>query len=799
MPEFGNAKGPRATNGAMLFRLTCRWVKIFPLCVPGLLAAACANRTPSPAPEVSSAPRMEAPPPLLANAALGKLEAVPVKVADLQGRTLDLPPLEEKSPLGPLSYPEAVRLRDWPAALRLLDAAPPAEQSRPEVRYLRGRVALELGDPQAALAAVLDLEAKAPLLTAEIRQLRAEAHRAAGHADEVVAYYGTQTDPAAWLVAARSLIQAERWDEARIWADKAVAAAGKQRSLALKAEARALRARIAEAQKHRYQALVDYRWLALEAVTESAAEDAAKAIARLDPKQRLTKAQHLKRAESLASAGRLDALERELEAMKDAPGVQPTEAETTRVLAEGVYRSRRDYVRAAELFARAAKLSEVGRDRHLYFEASSLSRAHRDGEAIKKYEALIRTYPRSGWADSAQYSAARLRFIDGQWKAAVDAYANYLKRRGKNARNGESVRYEQAIARLAAGQFAQAEVELSLLRGKTRSVAVAARLLQLQGVAQQGAGKKSAAVETFRRVIEERPLSFEALAAAARLRQLGEAEPALIAPAPSDTPLAPVEIRLPEKVRLLHEVGLDLEAEEQMRAHEAEFRKEHGVRSGEALCLAYGQLRSARRRYQVANGVVPASALAVAPGPSTAWQWECVYPQPYEKVVEVAEQERGISRNLIYAVMRQESAFHPSVVSPAGAVGLMQIIDPTARQIASELDEPYEPSLMRAPAVNVRFGAYYLRKLLDMFGDQPYLAAAAYNAGPQATSRWLHAGENLPLDVFVARIPYDETRGYVYQVMSNLARYSYLAGGQDAVPRIDLEIPKGLRAPPEAY
>src|SRR5690606_7882272 len=102
-------------------------------------------------------------------------------------------------------------------------------------------------------------------------------------------------------------------------------------------------------------------------------------------------------------------------------------------------------------------------------------------------------------------------------------------------------------------------------------------------------------VETFRRVIAERPLTFEALAAAARLRQLGESEPPLIAPAPSGDLVVPLEVQLPDKVARLHAVGLDVEAEAQMREHEAEFRREYGARSGEALCTAYGELRSARR------------------------------------------------------------------------------------------------------------------------------------------------------------------------------------------------------------
>src|SRR5690606_38393513 len=122
--------------------------------------------------------------------------------------------------------------------------------------------------------------------------------------------------------------------------------------------------------------------------------------------------------------------------------------------------------------------------------------------------------------------------------------------------NAAHATYELAVARLAAGQFAQAEIELGLLRRKERSTAVASRLLELEGVAQQEVGKRAAAIATFERVITERPLSFEALVAAARLRQMGVAEPPYIGPplaAAADLP--PLEVKLPDKVARLHEIG----------------------------------------------------------------------------------------------------------------------------------------------------------------------------------------------------------------------------------------------------
>ena len=82
-----------------------------------------------------------------------------------------------------------------------------------------------------------------------------------------------------------------------------------------------------------------------------------------------------------------------------------------------------------------------------------------------------------------------------------------------------------------------------------------------------------------------------------------------------------------------------------------------------------------------------------------------------------------------------------------------------------------------------------MHKLLDAFGGNVALAAAAYNAGPAAVRRWLDGGKTLPLDVFVARIPYGETLEYVERVVGNFARYRYLEDGPNAVPRLALALP----------
>jgi soluble lytic murein transglycosylase len=143
--------------------------------------------------------------------------------------------------------------------------------------------------------------------------------------------------------------------------------------------------------------------------------------------------------------------------------------------------------------------------------------------------------------------------------------------------------------------------------------------------------------------------------------------------------------------------------------------------------------------------------------------------------------------------MRQESAFRPNVVSPAGAIGLMQLMPYTARRAADELTQqpgaPWVPDPHRPTNVlnNVELGGFYLSKLLGLLGRQMPVAIAAYNAGPLAVSHWLEAGEDLPVDVWVAHIPFEETRDYVSLVLGNWLAYRYLGNPTD-LPELTLAL-----------
>lgn len=695
---------------------------------------------------------------------------------------------------------DSIRRRRFPRALRLLDRLPEAERRQPEVRYARAQVALELHDIEAALRSVEGLETAHPDFETEAKTIRLRAAQVSNDVTLLSHFLGQSKEPADLLRLAEAHRRSTSLLEARKLADEALvvlsAPRAKWRSpnkLKWLAKAHEIRAESFLAEGKNTEAAREYRWLATEAASLDQLSNYDDVLAELDPKAALTETERRSRAKTFSENGWVEKTQAELSKL-NTPVVRKGDEDA--LLAWAFFVSRSDYRRASELFARAAARGGPDRQKHLYYEAKALARAHLDHIAIERYDVVAKTA--GPYADHASYQAARLRFICGQWQEALSGYQTYLKRFGRSAKHRDQATYDIPILRLALGDYEPAVAELGRLARSASDIRNRVRLEELTGVALLGAGKTERAERVFREVIESYPLSLPALFAAARLQKMGLTPPPAILPAPvTSSPISPLSLQLPPKVQRLSRVGLDEEAERALRLEEPRLRQEFGKRSGEALCKLYGELGSAVRRYQIAQTASTWEVLRFEPKPHDAWQWECVYPTPYQGIVQGETSAFQISPAFVYAVMRQESAFRPTVVSPARAVGLMQIIPPTTLRIAGELGVEPNLELMRAPAENIRFGAYYLRRLLDMFDGRLSLAAAAYNAGPHALSRWLDKGQQLDMDVFVAHIPYTETRNYVYRVLSNYARYTYLSGGEPV--EVSLDVPAGLAAPADAY
>jgi peptidoglycan lytic transglycosylase len=137
------------------------------------------------------------------------------------------------------------------------------------------------------------------------------------------------------------------------------------------------------------------------------------------------------------------------------------------------------------------------------------------------------------------------------------------------------------------------------------------------------------------------------------------------------------------------------------------------------------------------------------------WWARMWYPLRYTAIIRGHAAHYRLDPALVAAVIEQESKFDPSARSSAGAVGLMQLTPQTAEGIAEYTGgHGFVLSDLENPEINVRYGAWYLRHLLDKYGDER-TALAAYNAGQQNVDRWLAAHEG---------IQFAETRAYVDRV-----------------------------------
>jgi soluble lytic murein transglycosylase len=160
-------------------------------------------------------------------------------------------------------------------------------------------------------------------------------------------------------------------------------------------------------------------------------------------------------------------------------------------------------------------------------------------------------------------------------------------------------------------------------------------------------------------------------------------------------------------------------------------------------------------------------------------EWTLSYPRPYSDAFKKAGVIHSVDESWLYAIARQESRFISDIVSSAGAIGLMQLMPATAREVAKKTgNTDYRIGHLNNPSVNTQFGAFYLRHCLDRLDGSLVLAAAAYNAGPGRAHNWrasaqAQGGAAMEGDVWIESIPFDETRDYVKKVLANAKVYAY--------------------------
>jgi soluble lytic murein transglycosylase len=156
--------------------------------------------------------------------------------------------------------------------------------------------------------------------------------------------------------------------------------------------------------------------------------------------------------------------------------------------------------------------------------------------------------------------------------------------------------------------------------------------------------------------------------------------------------------------------------------------------------------------------------------------WEALFPKPFWVDLKRYSSLNGLDPYLVASLIRQESAFNPSAVSHANAVGLMQLLPKVGRTVAKqEKIRHFNTQQLFTPTTNLMLGTKYFRSMVDQFGSFEY-ALAAYNAGSDRVTDWLGQGKYRDPQEFVESIPFTETREYVQNILRNASVYRQLYG-----------------------
>lgn len=158
-----------------------------------------------------------------------------------------------------------------------------------------------------------------------------------------------------------------------------------------------------------------------------------------------------------------------------------------------------------------------------------------------------------------------------------------------------------------------------------------------------------------------------------------------------------------------------------------------------------------------------------------------LYPIKYEEYVYKYSEELNIDPMLTFAIIKTESNFQEKVISKSGAIGLMQLMENTAKEQAKKLNMEYTKEMLYSAETNLKIGLYYFNTLLDYYEQNYILAFAAYNAGLGNVQKWINEGTIKKDGSDIENIPFKETNMYVRKIIKNYETYKKLYGDREKI------------------
>jgi len=462
-----------------------------------------------------------------------------------------------------------------------------------------------------------------------------------------------------------------------------------------------------------------------------------------------------------------------------------TDCEVRNIIARTNMRLRK-YSTARDLFIALADDAKCGKELRgdwlLYRAARSALRAGDTTGATRITERMINTFPKTTLSDDMLVTLARVALFHGDFRTAIDTAARSRKAFPK----GDFRWYALWVEFLANYTRKDYKAAISCLeQAKTcEDPYLLPRFRYWKYRAMERIDKKKA-IKGLWTVLDARPLNFYGILAANRLSRLLRLPLRKVYQKLKNTnPPLPRFVQVPDRrtrlygrpamIKFLLASGMENTARAELHAMSRGKDWEKWV-----AVLGFRALKDLARSTGLAWKLLQAHPFF----PKT-WTgqkfYRLAYPTPFAWIIRHYSRIMGISRWLVYGIMRRESVFNPDAVSWAGAVGLMQLMPATARRVALKLRYSRRTARrwsrrdhLKMPKINVKLGTWYLNYLMRLFKN-PMFAAAGYNGGEGAVFKLKKKYPRRAADELTELIEARETRRYVRAVVEGYARYRFL-------------------------
>jgi soluble lytic murein transglycosylase len=430
-------------------------------------------------------------------------------------------------------------------------------------------------------------------------------------------------------------------------------------------------------------------------------------------------------------------------------------------------RSRNDAIPTLELIAQDFPESAEAA-KALYQIGQIYWNRHENAQALEYFQLILEKYPTSEYVDRARFAAADIHEYFGRRPEAIQLYSDIIKLSPVGQIRDDAA-WRLAWLYYRNGDLPSASEAFSTLSKQSGNGPFGTAALYWQARISEKSGENDKARQTYRQITASAPESYYQSLSWRALQRLGDAseEPKwVVASSPQeadDPPIAPELVFHLSRARALGSLSLQHLAITELDELNRAATPSNRMRA--FLMREYFKTGGYARSLQLANQL-----------PSSRRDREPYrYPLAFWQLIQQKAQQRGLDPYLVLALIRQESLFDARARSPAAALGLMQLLQPTAARVAKQIGIAVPtPGMLFDPDVNLTLGTQYLKDLLARYSNNRQKAIAAYNAGESAVDRWEKEISTDDIEEFVERIPYVETRGYVKLVLRNQQIYKSL-------------------------